>query len=148
MSTIRPLGAILTDGRATGSGPCLVRPPLQLACTRVRKGEVEDAVGHLSVWVDDSQREPTVVIEGDVDLESAPQVQSCLDRMLQAGAGTIVFNMERVGFVDSSGLHVFVDLIRDGVDVVIQQPSEQTLKLLELVNLADRVKVETDSPLG
>ena len=53
-----------------------------------------------------------VAVEGDIDVETAPQLRECFDKLLAEGEHSYVIDMAGVGFIDSSGLAAFVRLFK------------------------------------
>ena len=53
-----------------------------------------------------------VVVEGEIDFETSPQLRECFDRLLAEGEQNYVIDMAGVDFVDSPGLLAFVRLFK------------------------------------
>ena len=51
-----------------------------------------------------------VTIRGEVDLATAPELESCLQRAFGAAPDGVVLDLEGLTFIDSSGLRVLVAL--------------------------------------
>lgn len=91
-----------------------------------------------------SGREPApqcvVVLQGDVDVVSAPAVRSTLLPLCSPGAHLLV-DVSGVGLVDSVGLGVLVAAQRrlrsTGGALVLQAPQERVLRVLRLAGLSD-----------
>ena len=54
-----------------------------------------------------------VTIRGEVDLATAPELESCLQRAFTDGPDGVVLDLEGLTFIDSSGLRVLVALAKD-----------------------------------
>jgi len=49
-----------------------------------------------------------VAVEGEIDVETAPELRECFDRLLAEGEHSYAIDMAGVEFIDSSGLGVLV----------------------------------------
>jgi anti-sigma B factor antagonist len=81
----------------------------------------------------------TVALDGEVDVYTAPKLKDELVSLIQGGCSYLIVDMERVGFIDSSGLGVLVSALRrarekDGaVRIVCTQ--ESVLKIFRITGL-------------
>ena len=66
-------------------------------------GEPEEQ--YLSVSTDP---DGTVVVTGEVDLYSAPQLEQVVDGAVEAGEGNVVIDLAGVRFMDSAGLNILI----------------------------------------
>ena len=80
-----------------------------------------------------------IAVEGEIDVETSPQLRECFDRLLAEGEHSYVIDMAGVDFVDSSGLAAFVTLfkrVRIGEgDVKLCGLRPEVLKIIELTRL-------------
>ena len=80
-----------------------------------------------------------VAVEGEVDVETSPQLRERFDKHLAEGEHSYVIDMARVEFMDSSGLAAFVRLfkrVRIGKgDVRLCGLRPEVLKIFELTRL-------------
>lgn len=51
--------------------------------------------------------------EGDIDINSSPQVKKVFDKVVQAKSGKVLINMKGVGYIDSSGLATLVEVLKN-----------------------------------
>lgn len=51
---------------------------------------------------------PTVELVGELDMASAPQLDSCVRALADEGAEVVTLDLSRLEFCDSSGVAVFV----------------------------------------
>lgn len=87
----------------------------------------------------------TISITGDLDAHTAPRLDEVLDPMLERGADPIVLHMGAVGFIDSSGLRCMIRARHSGEadrDVIIEEPSSATLRLLEITGMLDQFTIK------
>jgi len=80
-----------------------------------------------------------VAVEGDIDVETAPQLRERFDELLAEGEHSYVIDMAGVEFMDSSGLAAFVRLfkrVRIGEgDVRLCGLRPEVSKIMELTRL-------------
>src|SRR3954453_9598895 len=58
------------------------------------------------------ERTHLIEVEGPVDLYSAPELQECTRRVIGDGKTSVLIDLSRVGFMDSTGLSVLVDTLK------------------------------------
>ena len=51
--------------------------------------------------------------EGDIDINSSPQMKKAFDKLIQAKSEKMVINLQKVGYVDSSGLATLVEILKN-----------------------------------
>jgi len=80
-----------------------------------------------------------VAVEGEIDVETSPQLRERFDKLLAEGEHNFVIDMGGVDFIDSSGLAAFVRLfkrVRIGEgDVKLCCVRPEILKIFELTRL-------------
>jgi len=81
----------------------------------------------------------TVTLEGEVDVYTAPQLKERLVALLDGGCVSVIIDLEKVAFIDSSGLGVLVSALRrarekDGV-VRIVCTRDSILKIFRITGL-------------
>ena len=90
---------------------------------------------HFSVSSDSSTGVVTVLVTGEVDLDTAPAVRDEVLRHLHDGT-TVHLDLGDVTFMDSSGLHVLLATTRQaaevGADLRLVSVSARVQRLLEL----------------
>ncbi len=72
-----------------------------------------DADGKLIInhTVDDDKN-VTLFISGDLDIQTAPQLKRFITRMLHESSGNLKLDLSRLSYLDSSGYGVLVDATR------------------------------------
>jgi anti-anti-sigma factor len=84
---------------------------------------------------------PVLIVTGQVDIETAPELRSALQRLRDTGATTVVVDAEAVEFLDSVGISVLIAvrerLADDGGGLIVRSPSRQVRRTLEMAGLAD-----------
>jgi anti-sigma B factor antagonist len=95
----------------------------------------------LTIGVERGEAVTLVVLRGDLDLGTAPDLRECLVKVIDEGA-RIVVDLEAVGFLDSAGLGILVGGLKRartrGGDLELVCSSREILKPLEITGL-DRV---------
>ncbi|MER6664949.1 STAS domain-containing protein [Amycolatopsis japonica] len=89
----------------------------------------------------------TIEVAGDIDISTSPRLRAELFELLAHGPGTAVIDMTSVGFCDSSGLSVLVQLNRhcqeSGIDLSFA-PSKVVRRAIELTGLLPTLKTTGD----
>lgn len=85
-----------------------------------------------------------VEVEGDIDLFTSPKLRDALRQLLGDGIYYFVLNLEKVRFIDSSGLEVLAELIRKvqryGGLVTLAGQHDYIDKLLSITGLEKYVR--------
>ena len=66
----------------------------------------------LAIHADRDGTVGTVTLEGEVDVYTAPRLKEQLVELLDGGCISIILDMDKVAFIDSSGLGVLVGALR------------------------------------
>ena len=79
---------------------------------------------------------PILNVVGEIDLSNAPRIYSLMWQTSQKGAISLIVNLEKLDFMDSSGLQVLLRL-REKLrtkkqDILLVAPTPQIRKLLKL----------------
>jgi anti-anti-sigma factor len=81
-----------------------------------------------------------VVLVGELDMDTAPQLVRVLDPLLEAGPAEIVLDFSGVTFIDSSGIAVLVGaqnhLDAQERHLRVQAPRPQALRVFEITGLS------------
>ena len=103
---------------------------------------------HFSVSSDSSPDVVTVVVTGEVDLDTAPAVRYEVLRHLHEGT-SVALDLGAVTFMDSTGLHVLLATTRRaaevGSDLQLARVSARVQRLLELT-CTEAVLQQADTP--
>jgi len=82
---------------------------------------------------------PVVTAPEEIDITNAPQLRSALLEAAAYGHGTLVADMTRTRFCDSSGLHVLIAAHRragaEGREVLLVIPSTAVLRVFALTGM-------------
>jgi anti-anti-sigma factor len=86
-------------------------------------------------------------VVGELDLAVADQLGLALEEARQAGANVLI-SLGRCEFIDSTGIAAIIDAWKrlgdDGQRLAVAEPTEQVVRLLEIVGIADRGLVFSD----
>lgn len=90
-----------------------------------------------------------VVIDGEIDMYSAPAVKELIGELIDGGEKKLAVNLERVKYIDSIGLLVFASAQKrlheiDGKLVLITSAT-RIQRLLALTGLTESLHVFTDA---
>jgi anti-sigma B factor antagonist len=91
-----------------------------------------------------------VVIAGEIDLYTAPQLQSEFTRLLQEGPGRVVIDMSAVDFCDSTGMNVLLSALKRlkerGGTLEVAAPRPAVQKILQVTGLDSVFTVHDEVP--
>jgi anti-sigma B factor antagonist len=89
-----------------------------------------------------------IVASGEIDLATAPRLRAALSFAPDATPELIELDLSAVTFIDSSGLHVLLDTVKDGGERVRIIPSDCCLRLFEVAGLIDQLPISADRQDG
>lgn len=84
----------------------------------------------------------TVLVRGEIDVATAPQLRELLHDLVQGGAKEIVLDCQELGFLDSSGIGLLVATrkrLGDDGQLVIDSPPSHVRKVLELTGVTEEL---------
>lgn len=115
---------------------------------RTGDGVVADLSGRLAVEVVPDDRSVALMLEGELDLETAPEFDTRLAGLAIAGVERVLIDLRGVTFMDSTGLRSIIAAHRvaesNGHRLVVRRGSRQVRRLFELTGLNDRLSFEDD----
>jgi len=80
-----------------------------------------------------------VRVQGDIDINSSPDVKKSFDDLIQNKKEKVVVNLKEVDYVDSSGLATLVEVLKKlrsyGGSLKLTNLSEKVLGLFEITKL-------------
>lgn len=90
-----------------------------------------------------------VVVDGELDLTTAPQLHDVLGAVVAAGDDPVVLDLAALRFCDSAGLAVFVrahnQLTEKGRRLVIAGPQTAVGRVLDLSGIAQVIPLAADT---
>jgi anti-sigma B factor antagonist len=91
----------------------------------------------------------TIAVRGELDLSTAPELGDALDHALDSGEGSVLIDLTRCEFIDSTGIALIVrawqrlDGGEDGRGLVICSQNDQVRRVLEITGLELSIPVHT-----
>jgi len=77
--------------------------------------------------------------EGDIDINTSPQVKKAFDKLVQTKSPKVLINLQKVGYIDSSGLATLVEILKNfrnfGGKVKLCSLSNKVKSLFEITRL-------------
>jgi anti-anti-sigma factor len=93
----------------------------------------------IELKVDRNKTKATVLVAGEIDLTSAPQLDDEVTGLIEGSVSELTIELTGVSFMDSTGLRVLLKasklLESAGGSLVLKQPSEPVRRLLEVSGL-------------
>lgn len=90
------------------------------------------------------------MIAGEIDLYTAPRLQSEFTRLLQEGPGRVVIDMSAVDFCDSTGMNVLLSALKRlkerGGTLEVAAPRPAVRKILQVTGLDSVFTVYDEVP--
>jgi stage II sporulation protein AA (anti-sigma F factor antagonist) len=103
----------------------------------------------LHVEVFETVRAWSVVVRGEIDMQTASKLEDVLDQVIAKGARLITLDLEGVDFLDSSGLRVILaasnKLTEHGGRLLLEGASSAVERVLELTGVIERLR-QTGKP--
>jgi len=88
---------------------------------------------------------PGVLVRGEVDIETAPEVTAALDAAIRETRGALVVDLSDVAFLDSSGVNVLLRaravLGREERVLVVVCPPGAARRVFEVAGIADLLEL-------
>lgn len=90
-----------------------------------------------------------IVVQGELDLASSPELEEQLERASNSGTELLVIDLRELEFMDSTGLSVIVRthqrLVEQGRELSLVKGSPQVQRLLDVTGVAERLRL-VDTP--
>jgi anti-sigma B factor antagonist len=82
-----------------------------------------------------------IVVHGDVDLATAPELRAACESAIAAAPDVVRLDLGELTFLDSSGISVLVkahqELQRQGGSLVLHRLDDRTRRVLDVAGLSD-----------
>ena len=85
-----------------------------------------------------------VVVRGEVDMATAPQLRDTLLALVDGGASRIALDCRGLDFLDSSGIGVLIAVrkrLGDDGSLTLEAPPPHVRKVLELTGVSEHVTI-------
>ena len=100
--------------------------------------------GHpFAIRVTESPHGPVVLITGELDLETAPQLHDCLANLT---GQHVTLDFSDVTFMDSTAINVLVEAHKRGDLVVLRGARPAQMRVFEILGLVEYLNFDGDSP--
>jgi anti-anti-sigma factor len=104
----------------------------------------------INVVISETPRAVSVRVRGDVDIQTAPQLQALLDGAIERGARLVLLDLSDVDFLDSSGLRVILaaaEQLRalEG-SLLLEGASPAVAQVLEMTGVIEHLRHSADEP--
>ncbi len=94
---------------------------------------------HLTIDVIDDGDAVVLVVAGELDPLSGPDLTQAIEAALTSPRTSVVLDLAGVGFIDSSGLRTLIEAhtraLDMGGDLSLRRPSQATRRLLDITDL-------------
>lgn len=83
----------------------------------------------------------TISVQGELDLSTAPDLEGPLEKVLESGEGSLLIDLSRCEFIDSTGIALIVrawqrlDGDGSGRNLVLCSQNDQVRRVLEITGL-------------
>lgn len=88
-----------------------------------------------------------IEIEGDISFNNVQDIRKTILNNLLETDRNAVLNLSKVDFMDSSGLSIFITLLKRvkerGGELILEQPHEMVQKILEITRLDELLEIRT-----
>jgi anti-sigma B factor antagonist len=148
-STFRRIKSIIVwaeerAGRSGVPGPRFQRRNVSVQERRVTENSSPEGHFELAVWRREGQS-ATVVLDGELDLASAPQLQACLAELTANGVKHVVVDLANLRFIDSTGIGVLVSdfkrLSEVGGSMAVRNAGPRAYRVFEMTGLVELLSV-------
>ena len=85
-----------------------------------------------------------IVVRGEVDMATAPQLRDTLLAVVEGGASRIALDCRGLDFLDSSGIGVLIAVrkrLGDDGSLTLEAPPAHVRKVLELTGVSEHVTI-------
>ena len=97
----------------------------------------------VEVLDDEGATTPVIRLTGDIDMLTSQRLRASIADALEERPGDdVVFDMAGVGFVDSSGLSVLINIAQRGRRVVLRSPTDTVRRVIETTGLTSLLHLE------
>lgn len=90
----------------------------------------------------DANGDAVVTLRGELDISNAPSFRTTVQGVLDAKPRRIVFDVEALTFLDSSGIAVLVHAANNVDDVDLRHPSEIIRRIVEATGLSEVLRLD------
>ena len=100
----------------------------------------------LRIEVDDAGGTAVVRLGGQLDIGTADSLQACLTGLMRESPADVVIDLDRLEFIDSTGLRIVIDAWRQagntGHTVTLRRPRPSVATVLTITGLDKMMTIE------
>jgi anti-sigma B factor antagonist len=104
---------------------------------------------HLEVHDAISCGRHTLVLVGELDLASAPYLETMIERICAESTHAITLDLSKLSFIDSTGLYIMISTSKRcealGYDFLLIPGAEHIQRLFKLTGLLDRLPFQAEA---
>ncbi len=89
----------------------------------------------------DANGDAVVTLKGELDISSAPSFRTTIEDVLESKPRRIVFDIEELSFLDSSGIAVLVHAANNVDEVELRHPSAIIRRIVEATGLSEVLRL-------
>src|SRR5687767_740542 len=94
---------------------------------------------NLTCYIRQDNKTPRLVLDGAIDIATAPQALAALQRFIQDRGPDVVVDASRVNFIDSRGVGTLIQVAKEARDaggqLYLHNPALPVTKILEMCQL-------------
>lgn len=102
---------------------------------------------NLDIEVVENDLTTTLVLAGEIDAYTAPKLKEALLPITQKAGVTVIVDLEKVDYLDSTGLGVFISALKStkeyGSELKLLQLQDRVRRLFEITSLDSIITIET-----
>lgn len=104
---------------------------------------------HLLIDVSHEDQRVVLALDGELDMASAPQLQSAIDDPELVGKPLVVLDLKRLDFIDSTGLRIILAARKlcseRDQELAVTQGSAQVERLLSVTGMGEHLRTVSAS---
>ena len=93
----------------------------------------------MQIKVEEKNGVKVCYVDGDIDINSSPQVKKAFDKVTQEKDAKVLINLKGVAYIDSSGLATLVEMLKNfrkqGSKLKLSNLSSKVKSLFEITKL-------------
>ncbi|WP_112179731.1 MULTISPECIES: STAS domain-containing protein [Paraliobacillus] len=102
---------------------------------------------NLDIQVVEEDLTTTLVLAGEIDAYTAPKLKDALLPLTQKANVMVIVDLEKVDYLDSTGLGVFISALKStkeyGSELKLLQLQDRVRRLFEITSLDSIITIET-----
>ncbi len=102
---------------------------------------------NLDINVSDKDSTAVVALAGEIDAYTAPQLKEQLLPLTKESGKVVEVNLEKVNYMDSTGLGVFVSALKstkeNKSELKLVQLQDRVMRLFEITGLTDIINIDS-----